>query len=83
MHGNDYSRYRIAGNFHLKKILTSFAQAHRGQKFFHPVKILSHKLLHAHVFTRGYQAVLVVVVAHDHKSAVLPGIKTSSFSICS
>ena len=49
--------------------------------YFTQWKFITLKFLHAQVFTCGCQAVLVV--SHDHQSAVLPGIQTSSFLICS
>ena len=60
--------YRIAGNFRLEKIFAFFAQARRGRKFFRRIILPSEnfvtmKFLHAQVFTRGCQAVLVNVVA--------------------
>ena len=70
--------YRIAGNFRLEKIFAFFAQVHRGRKYFRRIILPSEnfvtlKFLHAQVFTRGCQAVLVV----PRQSA---GIQTS---ICS
>ena len=72
--------YRIAGNFRLEKI---FAQARRGRKCFRRIilpseNFVTRKYLHAQVFTRGCQALLVV--PHDRQSA---GIQPPSFSICS
>ena len=74
--------YRIAGNFRLEKIFAFFAQARCGRKFFQRIILPSDnfvrlKFLHAQVFTRNCQAVLVV--PPDHQSAVLPGIQNLFF----
>ena len=73
--------YHIAGNFRLEKIFAFFAQARCGRKFFRRIILPSENFvtlnfLHAQVFTRGCQAVLVV--PHDRQSA---GIQTSSLLV--
>ena len=63
--------YCIARNFRPEKIFAFFTQAQ--WKFCHA------EILHTQVFTHGCQAVLVV--PHDHQSAVLPGIQNLFFLI--
>ena len=64
---------QLAGNFRLEKIFAFFAQARRGRKFFRRIILPSENFVTLKFFTRGCQAVLVV--PHDHQSAVLPGIQ--------
>ena len=64
--------------FAWRKKFAFFTQARRGRKFFRRIVLPSEKFvklksLHAQVFIRGCQAVLVV--PYDHQSAVLPGVQ--------